>query len=295
MRRDAAIIGSILLALVFQAAGRPVEQRHAASGLVLSIDRVHRTIVVSCDAIPGYMETMVMPFSVHSAAELDNLAPGSMIDFTLVVDKNFSHVENVKLRPFESSAQEPAQARGLSSLQQVIAPDATTILRPGQSVPDFTLTDQQGSAVSLSEFKGKVVALNFIYTRCPLPDYCYRFSNYFGRIQKRFAKRTEQDLVLLTLTFDPVHDQPEVLANYAGTWKADPRAWHFLTGREADVRRVCGWFGVQAWPDEAALTHTLHTVVIDRAGKLVTNIEGNQYSAEQLGDLLEATMKGDAK
>jgi protein SCO1/2 len=239
------------------------------------------------------MEAMAMPFSVRNSRELENLAPGTMIDFTLVVDQQSSRAENIKVRPFESLAQEPSQARRLTLLHKVMEPSsAAAQLTPGQRVPDFTLTDQNQRSVSLHDFAGKVVALDFIYTRCPLPDYCYRFSNNFGRLQKRFAGRLGRDLVLLTLTFDPVHDQPEKLATYAQTWRANPEVWHFLTGSPDDVRRVCSWFGVEFWSDEALLTHTLHTVVIDRQGNLVTNIEGNQYTAEQLGDLLQTTIDG---
>ncbi|HEX9112468.1 MAG TPA: SCO family protein [Terriglobales bacterium] len=268
-------------------------QHYSASGLVLRVDHPSRTMIVSCDAIPGYMEAMAMPFSVLDSRELENLAPGTMIDFTLVVDKKSSRAENIKVRPFESFAQEPSQARRLTLLQKIMEPSSAVVqLTPGRRVPDFSLTDQNQRSVSLHDFAGKVVALDFVYTRCPLPDYCYRFSNNFGRLQKRFAGRLGRDLVLLTLTFDPVHDQPEKLATYAQTWKANPEVWHFLTGSPDDVRRVCSWFGVEFWSDEALLTHTLHTVIIDRQGNLVTNMEGNQYTAEQLGDLLETTMNG---
>jgi len=91
-------------------------------------------------------------------------------------------------------------------------------------------------------------------------------------------------------SFDPIHDQPEILAGYAQTWKANPRAWRFLTGTVPQVRHVCGLFGVNFWPDEATLTHSLHTVIIDRQGKLAANLEGNLFTAEQLGDLVTATI-----
>jgi protein SCO1/2 len=301
MRRDSPILIPILTTLcclLASAYASPAlalaqAQRYSATGLVVRVDRAAHTMVVSCDTIPGYMDAMVMPFSVRNSRELENLAPGVMIEFTLVVDKKSSHAENVKVRPFQSSAQEPSQASRLALLQKIIEPESTPAsLAPGQRVPDFTLTDQNQRIVSLHDFAGKVIALDFVYTRCPLPDYCYRFSNNFGRLQKRFADRLGRDLVLLTLTFDPLHDRPEILAAYAQTWKANPDVWRFLTGPPEDVHRVCSWFGVEFWSDEALLTHTLHTVIIDRQGKLVTNMEGNQYTADQLGDLVQSTMDG---
>ena len=155
---------------------------------------------------------------------------------------------------------------------------------------DFALTDQTGQRVALSQFAGKVVAVTFIYTSCPLPDYCFRLSNNFGRLEKRFAGSMGRDLVLLSISFDPVHDQPKVLAQYAATWKADPKSWHFLTGTLPDVKAVCRKFGLNFWQDEGQFTHSLHTLVIDRQGKLAANFEGNEFTAEQLGDFLAVAL-----
>ena len=157
-------------------------------------------------------------------------------------------------------------------------------------VPDFTLTDQNHRLVTLSKFVGKVVAINFIYTSCVLPNFCFRNSNTFGALQKRFKDKMGRELVLLTVTFDPQRDRPDVLAKYAATWKADPASWHFLTGSVPDVQRVSNMFGVDYFPDEGLMNHSLHTAVIDRRGRLVANIEGNQFTAEQLGDLVQAAL-----
>lgn len=269
------------------------DQRYPAKGLILKVDGSTRTLVLSCQDIPGYMDAMVMPLSVRDPKVLGGLAPGMMIEFTLVVNQKSSYVEDVRVRNFDSTEREPIDARRLKLLEGLIDPKSvpSAALAAGKPVPNFTLTDQNQRRISLNQLSGKVVALNFVYTRCALPEYCYRLSNNFGRLQKRFKNRMGRDLVLLTVTFDPVHDHPEVLANYAKTWKADPDNWHFLTGTVPDVERVCNLFGVGFWPDEAQLTHSLHTAVIDRRGKLVANLEGNQFSAEQLGDLVETVIR----
>jgi protein SCO1/2 len=163
-------------------------------------------------------------------------------------------------------------------------------LQVGQAVPDFTLIDQKRDSISLSALKGKVVAITFIYTRCPLPNFCFRASNNFGVLHRRFADRMEKDLVLLSITFDPDHDQPETLADYARTWTKDATGWHFLTGPSTDVKNLCREFGVNSWQDEGFLTHGLHTVIVDRQGRIAANLEGNEYTAKQLGDLTEAVM-----
>jgi len=265
--------------------------RYPVSGLILNIDKPHRTFLASCSEIPGYMKAMVMPIPVREPKALAGLKPSMFVDFTLVVEKDRSWAENVRVHEYENLAQEPLLVRRLQLLARLDKTNPQPApLAVGEPVSDFTLTDQTGQRVSLSRFRGKVVGVTFIYTSCPLPDYCFRLSNNFARLQKRFAGRMGRDVVLLSISFDPVHDRPEVLAKYAGSWKADPGSWHFLTGTPAEVKAVCRMFGLNFWPDEGTLAHSLHTLVIDREGKLAANFEGNQFSAQQLGDFVATTL-----
>lgn len=285
---------SLLAWLVLAAHPGRGAQPYSVTGLVLKVDPAKKTMVVSCNTIPGYMEAMVMPFEVRDSNALNGVQPGMSVEFSLIVGQDASYAENIRVRKFESVEQDPFTAHRLKALQTLVTPGlaTTAALAVGQSVPDFKLIDQNRQPVSLSEFAGKVVAINFIYTRCALPQFCFRLSNNFALVQKRFAERMGTDLMLLTVTFDPAHDQPEVLAAAAKTWKADARTWHFLTGPVEEVKQVCGRFGVDAWTDEGLMTHSLHTVVVDRHGKLAANLEGNQFTAQQLGDLVEAVMNG---
>ena len=264
-------------------------RRYPMSGLVVEIDAPHQTVTVSHQQIPGYMEAMSMPFHVRPVKALAQLHPGEGIACTLVVDKNSSWIEDIRVVEFDSAERDPALASRLKLLGSMVDNTPAPALSLGETVPDFTLIDQTNTPVKLSQFAGKVVAINFVYTRCPLPDYCFRLSNNFGRLRKRFEKTT--DLILLTVTFDPANDSPEVLERYSQIWKADPAMWHFLTGPVADVQRLCAMFGVGVWQDEGVYTHSLQTAVIDRGGKLVANIEGNRYTPQQLGDLAQAVLK----
>jgi protein SCO1/2 len=277
---------SILLTILVSILATPLwsAKRYPVSAVILKIDRPNRTFTASCNAIPDYMPAMVMPFSVRDEKALDGLQPAISVDFTLVLETDHSYAENIHIHRYENLEQESLRARRLQLLADPAAGSAAQPLALGQAVPEFTLTDQLSQRVSLSQFAGKVVAVTFIYTSCPLPDYCFRLSNNFGRISKRFAGK---DLILLSITFDPVHDQPKVLAKYAATWKADPKSWHFLTGTLPEVKAVCRQFGLNFWQEEGGLTHSLHTVVIDRHGKLAANFEGNEISAEQIGDFVE--------
>ena len=288
MKRGILIGAAVCLCAV----SAPAAERHPVTAIILKIDRPHRSFVASCQAIPGYMAAMAMPFFVRDEKALDGLQPSMPVDFTLVVEKSRSYAESIRIHRYEPMEQEPLRVRRLQLLEGAEDPSlAANALKLGQPVPDFALTDQTGQRVAFSQFAGKVVALTFIYTSCPLPDYCIRLSNNFGRLNKRFAGRMGRDLILLTITFDPVHDDPKVMAKYAGTWKADAKSWHFLTGTLPEVKAVCRLFGLSFWQDEGWLTHSLHTIVIDRQGKLAANFEGNEFSAEQLGDFVAVEMK----
>jgi protein SCO1/2 len=270
------------------------EQQYAVNGMVLKVDPPNKTFLASCQSIPGYMGAMVMPFEVREVKDLDGLTPGVEVDFTLVVEKESSYAVDLNIRRYESVEQDPLAARRLKLLNQLSHPGSTSAraLAIGQRVPNFTLTDQNRRAVTLSHLSGKVVAINFIYTSCALPNFCFRNSNNFGVLQKRFKERMGKELVLLTVTFDPQRDRPDVLARYARTWKADPATWHFLTGSVPDIQHVTNLFGVDHFPDEGLMNHSLHTAIIDRRRRLVANIEGNQFTADQLGDLVQTVLTG---
>ena len=253
--------------------------------MVLRADPVNRTFVVSHEKIVGLMDSMIMPFDVRDTKDLAGVVPGAVVEFTLVVGDTSAYATKIKIQRYESVEQDPRTARRLAVMRQM-AGLAEKPLELGARVPDFTLVDHTRQRVRLSSLAGKVVVVNFIYTRCALPQFCLRVTNNFGVLQKRFAKELGKDVVLLTITFDPQRDTPDVLAAYAAQWVPDPKTWHFLTGPVAEVRKVCALFGVEYFPDEGLMNHSLRTAVIDRTGTLVANIEGNTYSPEQLGDLV---------
>jgi protein SCO1 len=282
----------IWIAILFLLGGRIVAaETYAAKGLVVKVDAPHRTVLISCEKIPGFMEAMVMPFEVRDSKELASVAPGAMIEFTLVVDSTTSYIEKIHVHHYQSVEQDPMTASRLNLLRSLTdASTQTNVLKPGEQIPDFTLIDQTRNNVSPSQFRGKVVLITFTYTHCALPNFCFRIANNFRRIQTRFANDMGRDLVFMSITFDPAHDTPDVMASYGKTWKADPANWKLLTGSSSDIAAICGKFGVTYFPDEGLMNHSLHTFVVDRDGKLVADMEGNEYSAEQLGDLVQSVL-----
>jgi protein SCO1 len=296
LRASVAILGVALLTAPLGCGPRTGERvaRYAVKGMVLKVASSRRSFVVSHESIPGLMDAMTMSFDVGAPKDLEGVTPGATVEFTLVLGKDTLAAERVHVRAYERVEQDPLAAQRLKLLGDALNASTRTPLSIGEVVPDFTLTDQARRTVSFAALRGKVVAVNFIYTSCALPQFCFRLANNFGVLARRFRDRVGSDLVLLTITFDPVRDQPERLAEYASQWQADPDTWHFLTGSVADIKRVCGLFDVDYFPDEGLMNHSSHTALIDRQGRLVANIEGNQYTAVQLGDLVEATMQREA-
>lgn len=285
-------IAAILLSVALLGGPRVLAlEEHPAKGIVLKVDVAQRSLVVSCDAIPGYMDAMEMPFVVPDSKALPALKPGETVRFTMVEREKVFYAENIQAGTAANFEPEPVEAGELSALHRVMDPSAVAkIVTVGQQVPDFALTDQAQAQIHLSQLEGKVVALTFGYSRCPNPNYCFRLSNNLSTVERRFHGRAGRDLVLLTIMIDPDHDQGATLTRYAGVFKANPEVWHFLTGPLPQIRQVAGMFGMNFWSEESLLTHTLHTVVIDRQGRLATNIEGNQFTAKQLGDLVQTVM-----
>lgn len=246
---------------------------------MLRVDEPAGRLVISHDAIPGFMDAMVMPFALGKDVAMPRLQPGDQVEFRLRVRKGQTYVDRVRV---VSAA--PADGGLLAS------PAVSTLTPVGAPVPDFELTDHTGATVRRSSLAGRVVAVNFIYTRCPLPDYCPRMMAYFRAVRDQFADRMGKDLTLLTITFDPQYDTSARLAEFAGMNRAGGPGWHLLTGSREAIERVAAAFGIEYWPEEGLFTHTLQTAVIDRQGRLAATVEGKDYTAKQLGDLIEMVL-----
>jgi protein SCO1/2 len=243
----------------------------SVDGIVVTVDRASRTMLIAHRPIEKLMPAMTMLFHVKQTTELDQLSPGSRVRFELVVERERSWARRI-----------------VKTGQGEIAPPKEK-LRPGDAIADFELRDQTGQNVRFSDFHGKVVAVNFIYTRCPLPDVCPRLSASFATLQKRFADRLGRDLVLLSVTVDPDYDTPAVLAEYARRWGADDRGWRFLTG---DVARVAAQLGEVYWADEGTIGHNSVTSIVGRDGRLAAAVDGSSWRVDQLASLIAHELEG---
>jgi len=250
-----------------------------AEGIVIASNPAARELTISHREILGagkktYMPAMTMPFTFRGNASnaivtKENLTPGSKVGFVLHVSGSTSWIDQVKLQ----KAGDPG----------FTVPQSKTRIAIGDAVPDFTLPDHRGGTTRLSELHGRVVAINFLYTRCPLPNVCPRLAAHFGYVARQLAG---QPLTLLSITLDPLYDTPQVLADYARKFDAPGSDWRFLSGTESAIHEVGNLFGQVFFPDEGAITHTSATAVIGKDGRLKALLEGSSYTARQLKDVI---------
>jgi len=273
----------LICAVAFLAAcHRPnAQQRYPMTGEIIAIDRSARQLIVRNDDIPNFMKAMTMPFAVKDHVVLERVQIGQRIKATLIVTDTESWLEGVQI-----TAQAPADASPPHSELQIPA--------EGTPVPDFAFTNQDGKRVHLGQYKGKVLLLTFIYTRCPMPDFCPRMTYNFREIENSLKQdsgayaRTH----LLSVTFDPEFDAPKVLRHYALSTTAIPAAdlfphWEFLAPRSQDLDAIAHFFALSVWKENGGkengqITHSLSTAIIDSNGKLYRWYHGNTWTPEEM-------------
>jgi len=285
----------LVLALTLAAAlscSKPPEQRsYALQGQVQSIDAPRKLLIVKHEEIKGFMPAMTMPYEVQDPKALDTLAPGDLINSTLVVFSNGAHLTDIKKVGNAPLEKPPAEA------PMPTASSGFELLRPGEAVPDGAFLDQDGRKRSFSQFKGTPVVMTFIYTRCPLPTFCPLMDRHFASLQKTMKDDAAlRNVHLVTVSFDPTTDTPAVLKAHAKTLNADLKRWTFLTGDRDAVDQFAARFGVsvsRAMNDPRDISHNLRTVIIGADGTLVKTYTGNDWSPDQvLSDLRGLGAKG---
>jgi protein SCO1 len=160
----------------------------------------------------------------------------------------------------------------------------------GDRVPDFTLTDQTGKTVRLSELRGEPVALTFAYTRCPDAAACPMTMAKFAKLNAAIAGKDVGRLLVVTV--DPENDTPAALADFAKRIGADPARWKFLTGDPKMLARVAETFGVLYYPERGQILHQQAVAIIDPNGRLASITYGSDWEPEQILQELEKARKG---
>lgn len=272
----------------------PKPERYHFTGEIMSIDTQDQSAVINGDNIPGFMDPMTMSYKIKPPSMLNQLHPGDLISAEVVVIKPTKSegpadywLENVKVT---GKGKMPPLSPGPGAAQR--------IPQPGDVVPDFSYTNQNGRRVSLKQYRGKILLVTFIYTRCPFPDYCPRMSQNFAQIYKQIGAdpSLDADTRLLSLSFDTEHDTPKILREYAfkiaDTHNASLfKSWEFGVPRKDELPKIADFFGLLYTSDGGLITHSLSTTVISPDGKIVKWYHGNDW---RVSDLVADARSADA-
>jgi protein SCO1/2 len=249
-------------------------RRFQLTGTIAGQDTVSSRVIVAHDEVKGLMPAMSMPFEIRGDAAA--VRDGDRILATLVVTDSRSWLEDVRI----------------TATGGAVRPDISTTARalPGAVVPDFPLLDQNGRAWTMHDLAGRVVVMTFIYTRCPLPDFCPLMVTHLERIRRRAADEgIGSRLAFVGVTLDPEFDTPAVLRAYGesvlkGANRFDQ--WTLATGTAAQIADIARFFGVAYRADNGFVTHTLSTVVVSHDGRVMRTFPSNSWRPEELFDIV---------
>jgi len=278
--------GLILAFLVAATSCQTATKRYPIAGQIMSVDPEKKQIVLNHGEVPGYMPAMVMPLKVKDASQLNSFARGDEIAATLAVDARESWLENIKITRKGAIQADDRDA------------EIRRLPHEGDAVPDFTLLNQDGKRVSFKDYRGKALVITFVYTRCPLPDYCPLMSDNFAEIDK--ALRNQPPLFskthLLTVSFDTRHDTPAVLRSYGAAYtekyseeKFDH--WEFASGSDEEIKAITKFFGLQYSESADQIIHSLVTAVITPDGKIYKIHPSNDWKPADLIDELHQLLQ----
>jgi protein SCO1 len=292
MTQTKAFLYFIIVFLAVGLACRPRrsanEKRYPLKGKVVAVEKADRTATIAHEEVPGYMPAMTMPFKIKNDGDLEMLKPGDQITATLVVDDLSSWIEITAIveggSPLTPTSVVPGEPK------------------PGDEIPDFGLVNQDGKRIHLSQYKGKALALTFIYTRCPQPDQCTLMSSNFAAIDRELAKTPDvyEWIHLLSISFDPDYDTPKVMRSYGaghtGRYSDESfQHWEFATGTKDEVKGISQFFGLRYYHDtetgDEQVIHSLRTAVIGPDGKLFKLYRGNEWKPEEIVADLKALAK----
>lgn len=266
---------NVVFALAACHTQKPLRQRRfELQGKVVAMDKHEGTVTVAHQAIQGYMDAMTMSFRLKDTWAFDVLDPGQSVRATLVIEGDHSWLEGIVV-----TAEAKAEINSL-------APPESSM---GEEVPDFPLINQDGKPIHLHQYHGKALLVTFIYTRCPLPDYCPLMSKNFAKILRDLEsdQSLQASTHFLSISIDPDYDKPAVLRTYglvaAGQGAGELfQHWEFASGTPEQVRKVAEFFGLKYWTEDGQIVHALITALISPDGKVIQLYRGNEWQPAQV-------------
>jgi len=257
---------------------------YEVKGVITKLLPGNKSVEIRHEEVTNLMPAMTMPFEVKDTNELAGLNINDSVTFRLSMTDTDSWIDQIKKAEGKSLTELPA-TNGFRFVRDVDP------LQVGDPLPEYHFTNQLGQTVSTTQFKGQALAITFIFTRCPLPNFCPRMSSNFEEVQTKLLNAPAiTNWHLCTITFDPEFDNVAVLKSYAERFHADPAHRSFLTGDPMDIRALADQFGEAFWKDETgAINHNLRTIIVDASGKIQKILAGNEWKPEALvAEMLEA-------
>ena len=259
-------------------ADQPGTKRYPLQGTVVSVDKAQRHLVIDHKDIPGFMGAMTMPYPVADPKVLEQVGPGDQITADVVVSDTSVRLDKVVV------VKKGSGGKPQSELQPS---------QPGGAVPDFTLVNQDGKHIALRQYRGRALLMTFIYTRCPLPDYCPLMTHNFAEIDKALAKNPQlyANTHLLSVSFDPQFDTPQVLRNYARAYLPDKgketfNHWEFAALPAPETKDVTQYFNIFLSQQDGQITHSMCTAIVSPDGTLYREYHDSDWKPEEvLADL----------
>ena len=260
-------------------------------GIVLKISENENKVHIEHEEIPNYMSAMTMPFLVRDKNVFELIRKGDEIKFELNVTDKESWIEkiDVVLRPKReqlSTKNEPINSLNSEEIEP---------LRVGDELPNYSLINQENKKIQLNSFRGRILVFTFMYTRCPIPDFCPRMSQHFREVYDALKDiNLNKDWHLLSISFDPDFDTPEILKNYSKAFSSDFKKWSFVTGNSPVIDDMISRFGIIVRRQKASIAdwdHNLRTVIVDPNGVIQTIYIGNLWTPETLIQDLKRTAK----
>jgi len=235
-------------------------------------------VTIDHEEMPGYMGAMTMPFNVKDETSASTLMPGDVVMFRFRVSGRSSWAENFKVIGREEGVEEQTSLK----------------TKEGEEVPSFQLITQSKAKLTEADLKGRFTVATFIFTRCPVPEFCPAMAHKFGALQR--AIKADEHLAgnirLLSISLDPEYDTPEVLADYAERVGADSSVWEFATGDAKEIAKLAGLVGLRYSGTGTSIEHSLKTVLIGPDGKLAKVWTGNRWDSDDVIEAIESCGNG---
>lgn len=250
-------------------------ERYPLTGVVVTADPAKKILVVTHDEIPGYMPAMTMEFQV-SIGDAATAKPGQRIRAEMIPSKD-GDFRLEKIWPAEKSVVDAVSAGALKLRQDTFTRGKNAYREVGETIPDFALYDQEGRVTDSGRFRGKMVMMNFIFTRCPVATMCPASTMKMMNAQRLAKEAGAKDIEFVSITLDPAYDTPGILKEYAVLRGIDTSNFSFLTGPDAAVRDLLTQFGVIAELKGELIQHTLATLLIGSDGKIVHRADGSAW------------------